>query len=821
MPSWWRKTLVIAAASLAGLIGGTYFILLRRPLPKIKGMLHLQGLHKPVEIIIDCYGVPHIYAENEDDLYFAQGYVHAQERLWQMELNRRLGSGRLSEIFGKDALEVDLFTRRLGMHRAAAAEAGRLAEHSKCILNAYARGVNAFIEHNSNNLPIEFMLLRFKPGPWQITDSIQWTKMMGWDLGSNWETEIIRAAIVARLGVERATKLEAGYDPSHPLIIPPGVEYQGINPGMLEEYAILKQLSGFGMMGASNNWVVDGTMTATGSPMLCNDPHLGQTAPSIWYECHLVAGDIDVTGASFPGTPGIVIGHNQHIAWGITNAISDIEDLYIEKFNPQNPYQYEYQGKWEDAQVIREEIKVKDSKVRVIQEVLITRHGPILTSMPQTSNGSLAEQDGTSDGTIELALRWTGLEQCNIISAVQKMNRASNWEEFCDALRDWDVPPQNIIYADKEGNIGYIMAGAIPVRAKGQGLLPSPGWTGEYEWTGYIPFEELPQIYNPEQHFIVTANNRVVNDDYPYYITNEWLNGYRAQRIRDLLTGKAPSEKLTLSDMARIQADQYALPAVEIVPHILKISTDGPIEEAAQDILRSWDYVLAPASAGAAIYATCLHKLERIVFAVLLGDDETLLNGYLGVGSTLLSLTNNHFSRSKPLLIRLLNAHDDTWFANSIIPNGPKSWDAALASALHAAIEELRAKLGDDISRWKYGAIHTMTYNHALGFVKPLDKLFNRGPFPVGGDTDTVNMGATTPNQPEVVITVPSYRQIVNLADLKASLSGHSPGQSGHPASKHYADFIKPWLSIQHHPMLFERNMIEARAEGILHLLPE
>jgi len=818
MATWWQKTLA-TAAGLAGLAGGAYYMLMRRPLPKKKGNLHLQGLHDPVEVIRDRYGVPHIYAQNEDDLFFAQGYVHAQDRLWQMEFNRRIGSGRLSEIFGEIAIEADHFCRRLGMHRAAAAEVERLPEHSKRILNAYVRGVNAFIEGNRNKLSIEFTLLRFKPEPWKIMDSILWAKIMAWNLGGNWETEVIRARIVAKLGAERAAKLEAGYDPRHPLIIPPGVEYQGINLGMLEQYEQLKQLSGFGLLGASNNWVVDGTMTTTGLPILCNDPHLGQAAPSIWYECHLVAGNIDVIGASFPGTAGVVIGHNRHIAWGVTNAISDVEDLYIEKFNPQNSHQYEYQGKWEETQVIREEITVRGSKAPIIEEVRVTRHGPILTSVPHPTNGNSADQDGAM-AEIPLALRWTGLEMCNIISSVEKLNRATNWDEFRDALRDWDAPAQNMVYADREGNIGYVMAGAIPIRARGQALLPTPGWTGEYEWNGYIPFDELPQIYNPEQHFIVTANNRVVNDDYPYYITNEWLNGYRAQRIRDLITSKASRGKLAPSDMAVIQGDYYALPAVEIVPYMLKIQTDEPLEKAALDVLRIWDYMLTPDSIGAAIYITFSHKLEHIVFRAMFGDDETLVQSYLGIGSTILALQNGYMSRSKPLLIRLMNERNDTWFADSAVPNSPKSWDTALASAFHAAIEELRHKLGNNISRWQYGKIHKMTYNHPLGAIKPLNRIFNRGPFPVGGDTDTVNMGAALPTQPEVVMTVPSFRQIVNLADLPASLSGHAPGQSGHPASKYYDDFIKPWLNVEHHPMLFERSMIKANAEGILRMIP-
>lgn len=812
MVSWWQKT-AATAAGLAGLAGGAYYLFMRRPLPKTNGTLRLADLHESVEIVTDRYGVPHIYAHNEDDLYLAQGYVHAQYRLWQMELNRRIGSGRLSEIFGELTIEADRFARRLGMHRAAAAGVSTLSPHSMRILNAYTRGVNAFISSHRNNLPIEFTLLRVNPAPWQPCDTIQWSKMMGWNLGGNWETEIVRARLVAKLGVERAAQLETGYDATHPLIIPPGVAYAGANLDMLEQYAALKQLSGFGLLGGSNNWVVDGTMTTTGAPMLCNDPHLGQAAPSIWFECHLVAGDHDVVGASFPGAPGIVIGHNRHVAWGVTNAISDVEDLYIEKFNPENPKQYEFMGHWEEAQVYREEIKVKGRQEPVIEEVRVTRHGPILTSM----KGSTDAQNGEQPVELPLALRWTGLEQHGIVDAIEKMALATNIDEFRSALRNWDVPAQNFVFADTHGKIGYLMAGAIPTRAKGQALLPQPGWTGEYEWTGLVPFEELPQITNPPQHFIVTANNRVIDDNYPHYITHEWLNGYRARRIRDLLTSKS---KLSLSDMAAIQADQYSLPAEAIVPHMLSVAPRTQLAVQAQEILRIWNQVLTPSSAGAALYTTFLRKLEHIIFAAVLGDDEDLLKGYLGTGTTLLAITNGYSSRNKPLIIRLLNEQNDSWFADSVLPNGPRTWTSALLSAFEAALDELQEKLGNDPARWQYGQIHKMTYAHPLGRVKPLDKIFNRGPYPVGGDIDTINMGAVSPTEPETVITVPSFRLIANLADLAASLSIHAPGQSGHPASKHYDDFIKPWLNAEHHPMLFDHEIIDEQAAGKLRMIP-
>ncbi len=812
MATWWQKT-VATATGLAGLVGGAYYMFMRRPLPKTNGTLRLADLHEPVEIVTDRYGVPHIYAHNEDDLYLAQGYVHAQHRLWQMELNRRIGSGRLAEIFGEIALEADRFARRLGMHRAAADGVRTLSAHSTRILDAYTRGVNAFISSHRNNLPVEFTLLRINPAPWQSADTVQWSKMMGWNLGGNWETEIVRARLVARLGPERAAKLEAGYDPAHPLIIPPGVAYKGANLGMLEQYASLKQLSGFGLLSGSNNWVVDGTMTTTGAPIVCNDPHLGQAAPSIWFECHLVAGEIDVVGASFPGAPGVVIGHNRHVAWGVTNAISDVEDLYIERFDPQNPNQYEFMGHWEEAQVYREEIKVKGRKDPVIEEVRVTRHGPILTTIKGSTNG----ENGEQSDELPLALRWTGLEHNDIMIALEKMALATNTDEFREALRHWDVPAQNFVFADTHGNIAYLMAGAIPTRAKGQALLPMPGWTGEYEWTGLIPFEELPQITNPPQHFIATANNRVVDDSYPHYITHEWLNGYRAQRIRDLLTSKG---KLSLSDMAAIQSDQYSIPAEEVVPYIMSVTARTQLATQAQDILRAWNYVLSPDSAGASIYTTFLRKLEHIIFSALLGNDEELLKNYLGVGATLLVPMNSYYSRNKPLIIRLLFEQDDSWFADSVVPNGPRTWETALLNAFEATLDELQAKLGDDPARWHYGKIHRMTYAHVLGMVKPLNKIFNRGPYPVGGDIDTVNMGAVSPGDPEMVITVPSFRQIANLADLAASLSIHAPGQSGHPSSKHYDDFIKPWRNVEHHPMLFDHEAIDENAAGKLRMIP-
>ena len=815
MASWWQKTRT-TTTNFTSFTGGTISLLTRRRLTQKSGTIYCEELQLPVEISTDRYGVPHIYAHNEDDLYFAQGYVHAQERLWQMEFNRRLSSGRLSEIFGKQTLEIDRFCRRLGMHRAAAADIKVLPGIDLHMLESYARGINSFIQHNKQKLPVEFTLLHIQPEPWKPVDTVQWGKMQAFSLSGNWETELIRARLVDKLGAQRASQLEAGYDTEHPLIVPPGTTYQGTNLGLLEQYEQIRLMSGFSVMGGSNNWVVDGTMTASGFPLLCNDPHLGQTAPSIWFECHLVAGDIDVTGVSFPGTPGIIIGHNQHISWGVTNAVSDVQDLYIEKRNPEQPSQYEFAGQWEEAQIIREEIVVRELDYPVVEEVHVTRHGPILTHLPINSQEQTSSDK--TDSEHPLALRWTALEPNTVISSVHQLNRAKDWQEFRNALRKWDVPPQNFVYADTQGNIGYIMAGAIPIRAKGQALLPIPGWTGEYEWTGTIPFDELPQAYNPKQHFIVTANNRVVDDNYPYYITNEWANGYRAQRIQDLLTSK---DKLTRDDMAAIQFDQYALPAIEIVPIILALEPNNGIKRAAQDILQTWDYQLKPDSIAASIYTTFLRKIERIVFDALLGNDETLIQNYLGQGVNAFGANNGNLSRDIPLLLRLIRQQDDQWFANSILPNGPTSWHIALERAFDGTIGELTEKLGGNILRWQYKGIYSITYTHPLGAIKAFAGFFNRGPFAIGGNSDTVNVSHATIANPYNVVAVASYRQIIDMHQLDNSQSIHAPGQSGHPASKHYDDFIQLWLGGHYHKMLFTRPAVETGEEDKLRLLPK
>jgi len=541
--------LMLAIVLVTALIALIIYWLIYRPLPGINGTVRVKGLRDRVEVIRDRWGIPHIYAGNEEDLFFAQGYVHAQDRLWQMEVHRRLASGTLAEILGGIALEADRFSRIIGFRRAAQADLALLDEETRRYLEAYSRGVNAFIETHRSRLPLEFTLLRHKPAPWTPLDTAAFAKFMGWALSCNWESELLRASLIEILGPERAAELEPPYPESNPIIIQSskfkaqssnistGINRQDVATTLSGLSKVQRKVACFSSSGGtgegSNNWVINGARSVTGKPLLANDPHLSPMMPSIWYENHLVGGDFAVTGASMPGIPGVVLGHNHRIAWGATNAYPDVQDLYLERLRTTSSGcpEYEFRGKWERAQVVREEIKVRGRREPVVEEVVITRHGPIISGL-------------LTGEAPPLALRWVGHQPSPMLQSL-RFNRARNWEEFVASLRSWSVPAQNMVYADVEGNIGYYMAGQVPIRAKGLGLVPVPGWTGEYEWTGYIPFEELPQAYNPPTGYIASANNKIVGEDYPYFLTLEPLPGYRARRIVDLIEARGSSPART------------------------------------------------------------------------------------------------------------------------------------------------------------------------------------------------------------------------------------------------------------------------------------
>jgi penicillin amidase len=785
----------------AGAVGALYYALLRRPLAQTGGAIHLSGLQRDVEIIRDRWGVPHIYAQDPRDLFFAQGFVHAQDRLFQMEFSRRLGAGRLAEVLGPLAIDVDRWLRVIGLRRVAEKEVALLGADAREWMFAYASGVNAFIDQGK--LPVEFTLLRYRPERWQIADSLTWIKFMDWSLAVNWEAELLRAQLIARLGPERVAALDAPYPPSNPITLPAGFDWSHVGAGALTRAHAARSFSGppteAGL--GSNNWAVDGSRTAGGAPLLASDMHLALTMPAIWYENHLCGGDFDVIGLSLAGAPGVVAGHNGRVAWSFTAGFADTQDLYVERLNPENRRQYEFEGAWHTAEVLREEIVIKGSQP-VIEEVLITRHGPLI--------------DGLSAEAGEpLALRWTALEPSDMAALLFEIACVRDCAGFHQALPRWSGPVLNAVYADVEGNIGYTLAGRMPLRAPGHdGRTPVPGWTGEYEWRGYVPFEHWPHALNPPDGVFITANAKPVGDDYPYFLGHSWGPGFRAARIAELL---GDARELTVADFCRMQFDQKSVLARRVGEHLRRL--ESHIHYPLSNILENWSGDLSPDSPAAALYQVFIRRLLYNVLDAVWAEagappDAHLADRFVGQGiHPLLSATSWDFgSNGRALVARWLDEPD-------AFPLENHSLDELMEISLREAAEYLQWRLGPEAQHWRWGALHQLTYAHPLGQVKPLDKLFNRGPYPVGGDDTTVWATSSYYHSLDTERMVgPVCRFVIDLSNLSQSCSLNAPGQSGQPGSSHYADRIQAWLVGDYHPLLYEREEIERQSEAILRL---
>ncbi len=799
--------------------------------PQIDGTLQIPGLDGPVDIYRDSYGVPRIYATTTHDLFFAQGYVHAQDRFWQMDFWRHQGAGRLSELLGKNLVDTDKFLRTLGWERVAREELALLDDESLSILDAYSEGVNAYLaEHGGTALALEYAFLPllnsgYEPQPWTPLNTMTWAKAMAWDLRGNMGTEIDRALLLKDLTPEQVDFLYPPYPEDRPVIVNhphitkessalPGGEnilMGAINPALNEVYrqfTALDALSGAGVDEiGSNNWVISGELTDTGMPLLANDPHLAAQIPSIWYEIGLHCVEktadcpIELTGFSFAGTPGVIIGHNDRIAWGFTNVGPDVMDLYIEKINPDNPNQYEYQGEWVDMEIITEEIQVAGGET-IEHTVRLTRHGPIITE--DYGLETFAEDVGIEvPENYALAVRWTALEPSCVFCAIWQFNRAQNWEEFRQAASRFDVPAQNLIYADVEGNIGYQMPGNIPIRAEGHdGMLPVPGWTGEYEWQGYISFEELPFAFNPPEGYIATANNAVVGPEYPYSISRQWAYGQRAQAVVDLIEN-APGP-ISIEYIQKMQGDNRMLIAEDLLPILMQVPLEDADLKAARQLLEGWDYQMNMDSAPAALFAAFWKHLLAETF------NDDLPEFFWPDGS----------SRDMEVMRILAQQPDAAWWDDQATEE-VEDRDAIFQRAFAAAYKELTKLQGKDPANWAWGELHTITFEHAVMSNFPFIKnAFNRGPFPTSGGGSIINATGWSTLEGYQVDWLPSMRMIVDLSNLQNSFTMHTTGQSGHPYHPHYIDMADPWRLIQYHPMQWDRAAVEAAAEGHLQLTP-
>lgn len=827
------RRLVLFLLILALLLAGFLVYSVRRSFPQTRGTIHISGLNKPVTVYRDAFGIPQIYASTTHDLFLAQGYLHAQDRFWQMDFWRHIGAGRLSEMFGKSQLRSDQFIRTMGWRRVAEQDIRQMDPTSVEIIQDYCDGVNAYLaDHQGTALSLEYGILgllnrKYRIEPWTPTDSMTWGIVMSWDLGGNMQDEIGRAILLNTLTPEQIADIYPPYPADHPVIVPsqsaapsatqaptiPPPALRGVM-GALEDAkenaALLATLLGKKDGGiGSNNWVISGKRTATGKPVLCNDPHLGIQMPSIWYEvglhCTTKSDDCrwNVTGFSFAGVPGVVIGHNDRIAWGFTNVGPDVQDLYIEKISPQNADQYEVNGSWKDMRFVYDTILVSDDKPAPLT-VRYTRHGPIISDVYRALKDVRKSETTAFPERYGISLRWTALEPGNTFPAIWRLNLARNWDEFREAASHFDLPSQNMVYADVDGNIGYQTPGKIPIRAGGDGRYPVPGWTDEFEWIGMIPFDELPRSFNPTQGYIASANNPVTDDHYPHYITSDWDYGFRAQRITEMIEGvKTP---LTLEQIEAMQGDNGNLNAQTLVPILLEIPLQDNRLERARALLQSWNRQDSMDSAAAALFEASWKHLLEDTFHDDLPQDRWPSGG----------------SRSFEIVRRLAQRPQDRWWDDRRT-QAVEGRDQIMAKAFAEGVHELEQTLGSDPSKWRWGALHTATFRNAtfgMSGVSMVERIFNRGPFPVSGGNSIVNATSWYADESYEVADVPSMRMVVDLGNLNNSLAVITTGQSGHAFHPNYIDMADLWRNIQYHPMLWERAQVERNTKASLTLTP-
>ncbi|MFJ4964345.1 penicillin acylase family protein [Streptomyces sp. NPDC088729] len=860
--------LVLVLALVAGVGYGAYWSVstVRASYPQTTGSIKLDGLSGDVEVKRDFYGIPQIYADTDADLFRAQGFVQAQDRFWEMDVRRHMTSGRLSEMFGAGQVETDSFLRTLGWRQVAQKEYDEvLDESTKKNLQAYAEGVNAYLKGKDGaDISVEYAALGltndYKPGKWTPVDSVAWLKAMAWDLRGNMQDEIDRSLLTSRLDADQIADLypDYPYERNKPIVergtvspvtgkfdpaavpSPTGLgsqtaqgATQGLNTQLsalsdtLDEIPALLGPNGNGI--GSNSWVVSGDHTTTGKPLLANDPHLAPMLPSLWYQMGLHCRQISATcqyntaGYTFSGMPGVIIGHNQDIAWGFTNLGADVTDLFLEKVSGDG---YQYDGKVRPFTTRQETIKVAGGRDRTIT-VRETNNGPLVSDRSReldkvgqkapVGNAAPDRADGYA-----VALKWTALQPGKSMDAVFELNRAKDFTSFRRAAQHFEVPSQNLLYADTKGNIGYQAPGKIPVRLKGDGTLPSPGWSAEYGWKREpVPFDELPYEYNPKRGYIVTANQAVIDESaYPHLLTKDWGYGARSQRINDLIAQKIKGgEKVSTDDMQKMQMDNTSQIAALLVPELLKINIPDPSVREAQKLLEGWDYTQEPDSAAAAYFNGVWRNILKLTFGNKLPKELRVKGDCLNVPPARSSGPVDEQKR----LVRECGQRDgdtaqpdggDRWYqvVREIMDDQDNEWwkapaqgredalvsrDDVFARAMKDARWELTAKLGKSISTWSWGRLHRLTLkNQTLGTEGPalLQRALNRGPWNLGGGEAAVNATGWNAASGYEVVWVPSMRMVVNVGDWDKSRWINLSGASGHAFNANYTDQTDKWV---------------------------
>ncbi|MGW0750894.1 penicillin acylase family protein [Streptomyces sp. NPDC002587] len=855
-----RTAIVLTALVLlaAGSLAGYAYWTVQRSLPQLSGSTSLPGLRGEARIVRDASGVPQIYADNAHDLFMAEGYAQAQDRFWQMDTQRHVTAGRLAEMFGPSQVQTDKVARTFGWYRVAEQEVTMLSEQTQANLRAFSDGVNAYLARNRGaELSVEYPVLGFvsgdyRPEPWTPADSVSWLKTMAWNLNTGMIDQFQQAMLAARLPEGTADELFPGYDyqrwspivpdratapapatasasatataapapgPAAPAAGAAPVVPAAASTALADSAAVRGVLAavlgpqGIGI--GSNSWVVAGSRTTTGKPLLENDPHLTPSLPGIWYQVGLHCTRIgpecpyDVSGFTFAGMPGVVIGHNADISWGFTDLGAADSDLFVEKVSGST---YEHRGEQRPLTVRQEQIKVAGA-APVDLTVRSTLHGPLISDVLKSADEVAddgKEPDVPPRGAQEdyaVAMQWTALDPAPTMDALFALDRAKDWNEFRAAAEVFASPVQNMIYADTAGNIGYQTPGRIPVRKAGDSRHPVPGWTGAYDWTGYLPFDQLPTSFNPPEGYIVTANNAVVGPGYPHLIGSSWGTGYRSQRIAQLIE---QGGKLDVAAMERITQDSWNGNAATLVPRLLQAEV-GADAKPAQDLLRDWDFTQGADSAPAAYFNTVWRELLKSAFTDRLSRAGVKGYAYPDGGGRWFDVVRG-----------LLDEPDSIWWTSATDPS-VHGRDAMLRQAMERAAADLRSRLGDEPRTWRWGALHTLKLENptlGTGGPAPLQWLLNAEPVEVGGGTDSVLANGWDPQKGFEVIWVPSMRMVVDLADFERSRWINLTGASGHAGADTYTDQTGLWAKGGSLPWPYGAAAVEAAARDRLRLTP-
>jgi penicillin amidase len=772
-----RRLGLIGAAGagiVAATVAGVWYQLFRRPLPRTQGTERVAGLEGRLEISRDRWGVPHVRAQSLPDVWFAEGFCHGQDRLWQLELYRRAASGTIAEIAGRPGVPSDRFVRTLGLRRIAEREATELDPGVQPHVDAYCAGVNAAAAA-ARTLPAEFQILRIDFEPWTAADMLATGKLLSLGLSTNWERELLRADMARELGPELAARLDPGYPAGHPIVLDPGVPTFDLDGMRLSEQLdqLRAELGLTSEATGSNNWAVSGSRSVTGGPLFAGDPHLAPSMPGITYQVSLQVGDRVCRGASLPGQLGVYFGQNNDVAWSVTNALADVMDVFVERIDGDS---YEFEGERRPLQVVEEEIPVRGGEPERLV-ALATHHGPIV-------NEALR-----ADTSEPLALRWMSLDFPTVTEPMVRILDVASGPELIDALADHHTPVGNFIWADSSGSIGYKTVGRIPIRRGDCPDLPKPGWTGEYEWEGWIPYDELPELVDPERGFLVSANNRIEPESYEHHITSDYFDGYRAARIEQMLMA---ADEHDLEGFARMQLDMLSIPGLETVHRLARLHEPGvgalPLEQrelAAIERLKSWDGRMSPDSIAATIYQAFTLRFGREVARAAIGDRD--------LAERWLDRAHNGFMahvtspwRWQSHLLALWDEADEELVG--------RPWAELALDALRGALDDLAKRFGADPAGWAWGKVHALEFRHALGDASPiLGWIFNRR-LEVGGAQETVAQVGWDPNAPFTAIWAPCWRLVADPARPERSRWQQFTGQSGHPASPHYDDLQKRWL---------------------------